>query len=244
MILLRLRGVLPLKLHLVPDLIEQSDASIDGKISLAHSLLERLSEFVIAQNDDYLMIEPWFIFRAWLDFRCNLNSPYYSVFRSWQMFNWMPDLSTVKLTQFDCDHRSLAAIYLKLYRYRLSAEEILILTDGQRQRIDLYEVQGCTRGVALRLHGIVSGEELSVYDQKLSQFANRGDYILAHALPIGERRHIFMGASPLIPAYAKGNIDLFRKLVRAQCPGSRAANMESDLFSLFYELSPAVECSE
>lgn len=206
-------------------------------LTLAQSALRGLEDFVASLNDEYIDVEAWSVFHVWLDGRPEKNAPYFSAFRSWQLFHWQPAPETVPLP-IGANCKTLAEAYLKLHGDKLDSKHSEILKCGIKHSPDIYEV-AMFNGDFISAIGSISGKKIVIYQPGASTQGKSGDFLMAHAIPASSDCHILLGASNFISRKAKPLVQKFCDLAK-QCDNSSPDAFEliqSDLFNLFYDLN-------
>lgn len=204
----------------------------------AQQLLDKVSAFVQSLDDDYLNIEPWFIFHAWLDYRFKPFAKCHNIFRAWQLFHWMPDLTTVKEHIFNSEINTIAGANVNLNRESLSTHELKLLSQAQAAQLDLYEVVAA-QGTQLILFGLISRKKILVYHPTLGGSAVAGEYLLAAAVLAHEEMHILLGVSDLLSKESMPQVREFCDFIDRCDPSTPRVfkSFESDVFNLFYDLT-------
>lgn len=204
----------------------------------AQDLLNKMTSFVLTLDDDYLNVEPWFIFHAWLDYRFEPFAKCHNIFRAWQLFHWLPDPTTVREHIFDTETNTIAAAYLKSNSKSLTAEEIRLLKQAQTEQLDLYEVIAA-KDSQLILFGLINRRKIHAYHPTLGERASAGEYLLASAVLAHEETHILLGASDLLPIDSMPQVREFCDFIDRCDPSTPRVfkSFESDVFNLFYDLT-------
>lgn len=223
-------------LHIVPDNIDTTGALFDEDLA-TKSLSKKIASFVNQLDDDFLNIESWSIFNAWLDCHVDTNSDNYDIFRSWQHFQWEPQPDTVKLPLFNTATPTIAAAFSEKHAPELTPTERLILDNSKSLRLDFFEVVG-VQDDYVTLFGTIYPAKVAVFNGEVSSKARIGEFLFANVMPVDSSRHVFLGRSALLPTGCHKPINEFRDFVaRCKTMPREFKSFESDVFNLFYDLT-------
>ncbi len=203
---------------------------------MAQAALAGLEGFVSELNDEYIDVEAWAVFHVWLDGRPKKNAPYFSAFRAWQLFHWLPAPGTVPLP-IDETCKTIAEAYLKLQSANLEKSHVEIIKKAVLHSPDIYELCAFD-GDQVTAIGLISRQKITIFQPGLSRAGKSGDYLMAHAIPAADGCHILLGASNVICRTAKPLVQIFCSLaekVDNSKPGAFEM-IQSDFFNLFYDL--------
>lgn len=230
------------KKHTSLSLVREIKGKNFGEFSSAQenvrSVMSALEKFVTELGDEYLNEEPWFVFRSWLDFRFDPDSPHIHIFRAWQMFHWEFDPSLVNLSLGNTDVHTLAQAYLQVHRGQLDPATIALIEEAQNQPLDFYEVSEVNSDYVM-LFGLISKQKALVYEKDIQEKLKTGEFLMAHLLPVVDSTHVFIGMSEVVPAEAKGHMKEFCKFLdraMGKCP-RHFRTFDSDVFNLYYDLN-------
>lgn len=230
----------PVHLRVVEDVFVPA-IDLRARDEAAQELLSRVASYVQTLNDDYLNIEPWFIFHAWLDYRFEPFAKCHNIFRAWQLFHWTPDPSTVKDPVFGDAVRTIVAAFTKSNQGRLNADELEILKRASQEQLDLYEVVA-VKETQIILFGLISRRKIHVYHPTLGGHTTPGEFLLASAIVAQDDTYILLGVSDPLPKEAAPDVNEFCDFIDRCDPSTPRTfkSFESDVFNLFYDLTQDV----
>ncbi len=212
-------------------------------ISDLHFLKLNTINYSLNKMDDYLISEPWFIFRAWLDLTLDPSSPYLDIFHSWRTFSWRPDPETVSSISLSQTVPTIGAAYLRDMADRLTAKEQNLLTRVLDQDFDLFEICSKTFGGYLVVRSLLGNQHITVYCPALTRHSRTGDFVFGHILAYDEKKSVFISRSPRFSKTKNSRLEDFKTFILRRSKGLPVSfrDLESDLFNLIYDLVPCLD---